>query len=70
MGLDFKAPPRKDSKAWNVLEVLSGYGFRFHSCGCGGPGYRPRTLKDLKKFLQTELLKDPKGREVHHLLQK
>ncbi|WP_165247064.1 hypothetical protein [Paludisphaera soli] len=41
MGLDFKAPPRADRKAWSILESLARAGVTFHNCGCGGPGFRP-----------------------------
>jgi hypothetical protein len=52
MGLDFKAPPQADAKAWSVAESLWVIGFTFHSCGCGGPGYRPRRARDYEAFLR------------------
>jgi hypothetical protein len=55
MGLDFKAPPRADAKAWSVAESLWEVGFTFHSCGCGGPGYRPRKARDYEAFLRETL---------------
>ncbi len=51
MGLDFAPPPMKDRKAWNVLAKLWTTGETFHSCGCGGPGYRPRNPADYEVFL-------------------
>ncbi|MCX4242749.1 hypothetical protein [Paraliomyxa miuraensis] len=52
MGLDFQAPPRGKVKAWRVLETLWEVGETFHSCGCGGPGYRPRDPAALRAFLR------------------
>lgn len=48
MGLDFQAPRRRAESQWRKLEMLVDAGIRFHSCGCSGPGYRPRTLSDAK----------------------
>jgi hypothetical protein len=53
MGLDFKAPQQKDIEQWKVLEILHEHGIHFHSCGCGGPGYRPTRLRELPEFLQS-----------------
>ena len=53
MGLDFKAPPHTDREAWQVLEILADHGITFYSCGCNGPGYRPRTLRELPAFLES-----------------
>ncbi len=51
MGHDFHAP-RKTAKAqWEKVRRLAGAGILFHSCGCEGPGYRPRTLSDAKSRL-------------------
>ena len=51
MGLDFKAPRRLDRKQWLKVERLFHAGFAFHSCGCGGPGPRPRLLNEVGPFL-------------------
>jgi hypothetical protein len=49
MGQDFHAPRRADRRQWLKLEILAGeYGQLFFSCGCTGPGPRPRTLADAK----------------------
>jgi len=55
MGLDFAAPKKTDTKAWKTLESLYEIGVTFHSCGCSGPGYRPRNPKALLEFLQQRL---------------
>src|SRR5579871_6499763 len=52
MGLDFEAPRRDDTKAWSLAESFWEIGLTFHSCGCGGPGYRPRTERDYTAFLR------------------
>lgn len=52
MGLDFQAPPQSKEKAWRVLRTLWEVGETFHSCGCGGPGYRPRDPVALRAYLQ------------------
>lgn len=52
MGLDFKAPKRKDNKAWQHLSMLYEVGITFHSCGCGGPGYVPRDQEELVQHLK------------------
>lgn len=41
MGLDFKSPKKKDTKAWNHIATLFKVDITFHSCGCSGPGYIP-----------------------------
>jgi hypothetical protein len=51
MGLDFKAPSRGRVAQWTLLEELFTIGVTFHSCGCSGPGYRPRARSELHAFL-------------------
>ncbi|MFF8265097.1 deoxyxylulose-5-phosphate synthase [Streptomyces virginiae] len=48
----FEAPPRRDRDAWRVLSVLlhAGLDFRQACCGCG-PGYRPRSLREVRERL-------------------
>ncbi|GAA4511782.1 MULTISPECIES: hypothetical protein [Nonomuraea] len=48
VGSAFAAPPRRDAAAWRVLSVLLHAGVRFHKSCCGGPGYRPRTLGEVR----------------------
>jgi hypothetical protein len=54
MGLDFKAPKRRDTKQWKKVELLYQNGVHFSSCGCGGPGYRPKRLNELADFLAAQ----------------
>jgi hypothetical protein len=51
MGLDFKTPPHDDVKNWQLAEELWTIGATFHSCGCSGPGYRPRDMPAYRAFL-------------------
>ncbi|MFE9728165.1 deoxyxylulose-5-phosphate synthase [Streptomyces sp. NPDC005794] len=49
VGSAFAAPRRRDTAAWRTLSVLLNAGIRFHKSCCGGPGYRPRTLREVKE---------------------
>lgn len=50
VGSAFAAPRRRDIAAWRALSVLLHAGVRFHkNCCLGGPGYRPRTLREVKE---------------------
>lgn len=52
MGMDFEAPPQNDLKKWKMMEGLYMLGETFHSCGCSGPGYRPRDHKQYIAYLE------------------
>ncbi|WP_033312906.1 deoxyxylulose-5-phosphate synthase [Streptomyces iakyrus] len=49
VGSAFAAPKRRDTAAWRILSVLLHAGVRFHKSCCGGPGYRPRTLGEVRE---------------------
>ncbi|MFF2654573.1 deoxyxylulose-5-phosphate synthase [Streptomyces sp. NPDC058045] len=51
-GSAFAPPPRRDTEGWRVLSVLLHAGVRFHKSCCGGPGYRPRTLSEVRERLR------------------
>ena len=53
MGLDFKAPPRSDSVAWQILETLHSHGFNFQGCGCYVGFKPPKTLRELPRWLES-----------------
>src|SRR5690349_4876723 len=53
LSLDFKAPKHDDVKQWRKVEILHANGIHFGSCGCGGPGYRPKYLYEVERFLET-----------------
>jgi DNA-directed RNA polymerase subunit RPC12/RpoP len=48
-GSAFAAPRRRDAAAWRTLTVLLNAGVGFHKSCCGGPGYRPRTLREIRE---------------------
>lgn len=47
-GHDLAVPRRRDAAGWKVLSVVLRAGLTFHSCGCGGPGFRPRTPAEVR----------------------
>ncbi|MFF4951845.1 deoxyxylulose-5-phosphate synthase [Streptomyces chattanoogensis] len=49
VGSAFQPPCRRDAEGWRVLSVLLNAGIRFHKSCCGGPGYRPRTLFEVRE---------------------
>ncbi|MEV5597017.1 deoxyxylulose-5-phosphate synthase [Streptomyces sp. NPDC052496] len=49
VGSAFAAPKRRDTAAWRTLSVLLHAGIRFHMGCCDGPGYRPRTLGEVRE---------------------
>lgn len=55
MGKDFKSPKKDDLEAWLHLKDLYTVGITFHSCGCSGPGYIPRSAEELQKHLHERL---------------
>ncbi|MFF8503457.1 deoxyxylulose-5-phosphate synthase [Streptomyces anulatus] len=50
-GSAFAAPRRRDIAAWRALGVLLNAGVGFHKTCCGGPGFRPRTLREVRERL-------------------
>lgn len=50
-GSAFAAPPRRDKAAWRTLTLLLNAGVGFHKSCCGGPGYRPRELREARAWL-------------------
>ena len=54
MGHDFKAPKATDVAQWKKVQLLFNAGFAFYSCGCCGPGYRPRELKEVEAFIRSK----------------
>lgn len=55
LGRDFAAPRQRDKRAWATVAQLYEIGETFHSCGCSGPGYRPRDPAALRVFLRERL---------------
>jgi len=52
LGRDFKAPRKQNKAQWDKVRKLFEAGFDFDSCGCDGPGYRPKYRADVKRFLK------------------
>lgn len=53
MGLDFKPPKQTDVEHWEVVAALYHSGYRYGSCGCVGPGFRPTRRVDVPGFLES-----------------
>jgi len=53
MGLDFRAPARRDLDAWNIVAHLYEHGFCFMGCGCSVGYAPPRTLRELPAWLKS-----------------
>lgn len=56
MGLDFKPPKLDDLRGWEMAAKLWEVGLTFHSCGCSGPGYRPRGRREYRTYLEQTLV--------------
>lgn len=52
MGLDFKAPPRKDTQQWEIMRALHEHGFTFHSCGCYVGFTPPKSLREVPDWIE------------------
>lgn len=48
MGLDFKPPRKTNDTQWQKIRILYEKGLTFHTCGCTGPGYRPKSVGEAK----------------------
>ncbi|MDB1086501.1 deoxyxylulose-5-phosphate synthase [Streptomyces sp. ACA25] len=48
-GSAFETPRKRDNEGWRVLSVLLHAGIRFPKGCCSGPGYRPRTLREVRE---------------------
>ncbi|MET7685322.1 deoxyxylulose-5-phosphate synthase [Streptomyces sp. NPDC005423] len=49
VGSAFAAPRRRDVAAWRTLTLLLNAGVRFRKSCCAGPGYRPRSLREVRE---------------------
>jgi hypothetical protein len=52
MGLDFKAPRKKDVEAWKILDLIAQNGFTFHGCGCYVGFKPPRALREVPDWIE------------------
>lgn len=56
MGLDFASPEKDNIKEWEHIKSLYSVGITFHSCGCTGSGYIPKTTEKLIAYFEELLL--------------
>lgn len=68
-GRDFAAPKRTNTNAWKAVELVLAAGLNYDSCGCTGPGPRPHTKAEMRRWTneahqQTQLYAQAKGRRV------
>ncbi|GLW56885.1 hypothetical protein [Kitasatospora phosalacinea] len=54
-GQDLHVPRRSDAAAWRALGALLRAGVRFESGCCDGPGWRPRTPREVRERLAASL---------------
>lgn len=54
LGRDFQAPPARNRTQWLIVELLHSFGILFEPPGdtSGGPGWRPRKIRQALEFLQ------------------
>ncbi|MFJ9412908.1 hypothetical protein ACIRPT_01940 [Streptomyces sp. NPDC101227] len=51
-GADLEVPKKRDSAGWRALTAVLRSGLTFHGGCCGtGPGYRPRTPREIRERL-------------------
>ncbi|MGP4109524.1 hypothetical protein ACTWP5_01230 [Streptomyces sp. 4N509B] len=48
-GFDLAMPRRRDDAGWRTLAAVLRSGLTFHSCGCEGPGFRPRSWAEVRE---------------------
>ena len=56
LGEDLRAPSKNNKAQWEKLRLLARHQKTFHSCGCNGPGYRPKTLRETRKFVSGQIV--------------
>ncbi|MEO1516638.1 MAG: hypothetical protein AAFV95_16545 [Bacteroidota bacterium] len=52
LGLDFKAPKKHKIKEWEIVRGMYRTGVNFHTCGCHGIGYVPKTKNKYIDYLK------------------
>ncbi|MGW6913800.1 hypothetical protein ACWGB8_08260 [Kitasatospora sp. NPDC054939] len=50
-GQDLAVPKRQDAAGWRALTAVLNAGVTFHSGCCDGPGWRPRTPREVRERL-------------------
>jgi DNA-directed RNA polymerase subunit RPC12/RpoP len=49
VGRDFQAPRKGNKSGWDAVATVLAAGKTYDSCGCNGPGYRPRTMAQVRQ---------------------
>lgn len=49
MGRDFHVPRSNRKNQWRKIELMIEQGYNWQTCGCKGPGPRPKTLAQAKQ---------------------
>ena len=49
MGRDFQAPRKRNASGWVAVAAVIAQGKNYDSCGCNGPGPRPRTSAEVRQ---------------------
>lgn len=52
------------------MQILFEHGLAYHSCGCGGPGYRPLKLQEVDSFLAENIPKSSGQKLLEKISQK
>lgn len=53
MGRDFHVPRTLAGEKWRVAAAVIARGYRYDSCGCSGPGWRPSTMREFREWEKT-----------------
>jgi len=65
VGSAFAVPRRRDTAGWRVLTVLLEAGVGFHKSCCSTPGYRPRTVREIRqRIAYAEATGEPLARSL------
>ena len=48
VGRDFATPKRSDVQGWEAVAAVLTAGYNYDSCGCNGPGWRPKNRSELR----------------------
>ncbi|MGY8770907.1 MAG: hypothetical protein ACKVH8_21050 [Pirellulales bacterium] len=57
MGLDFKAPRKKDIEQWDIIKALFQNGFKFNGCGCYVGFTPPNSLREVPEWIENHRTK-------------
>jgi len=52
VGHDFQAPKKQDDSGWRAVQATLDAGLDYHSCGCEGPGPRPREHGEANRWFR------------------